>query len=58
MNRVPRPAKDAKKCKINMLKKDGTVPTLNLFKNKRCKGWWPFGAKDSDGARLVVICYL
>ena len=51
---MPRPAKNVKNCKISMLEKNGTVPTLNLFKQKRCKGWWPLAAKDEKGARLVV----
>ena len=51
---MPRPAKNVKNCKISMLEKNGTVPTLNLFKQKRCKGWWPLAAKDEEGARLVV----
>jgi hypothetical protein len=26
---------------IDMLKNDGTVPMISLFKQKRTKGWWP-----------------
>ena len=39
-----------------MLKTDGSVPVVNLFKQKRCKGWWPLYIKneDSDGLELQV----
>ena len=29
---------------------DDTVPTLNLFKQKRVKGWWPFETEDGECA--------
>ena len=55
LNRIPRPAKDAKHCKLSMLKKDGSVPTFNIFKQKQSKGWWPMTSKtDDDGERIVV----
>jgi len=31
-----------------MLRTDGKVPTLNLFKNKRCKGWLPVAAREKN----------
>jgi hypothetical protein len=24
------------------------VPKMNLFRNKRCKGWWPAFAREKD----------
>ncbi|ELU05062.1 hypothetical protein CAPTEDRAFT_184805 [Capitella teleta] len=54
MNRIPKPAKNLKNCSLKMLKKDGSVPTLNLFKNKRCKGWWPMSVKEPDGELKLV----
>ena len=36
-----------------MLRTDGTVPTMNLFKQKRTKGWWPFVAKDEQGELML-----
>jgi len=48
LNRIPKPAKNHKKCSLKMLRTDGKVPTLNLFKNKRCKGWWPVAAREKD----------
>ena len=54
LNKVPKPAKSPKNCNLKLLKKDGSVPTLNLFKNKRCKGWWPMQCKTEEGMELVV----
>ena len=54
LNRIPKPVKNPKNCGLRMLANDGSVPTLNLFKNKRCRGWWPMFAKDSDQLELVV----
>ena len=36
-----------------MLKTDGTVPTMNLFKQKRTKGWWPMYAKDENDELIL-----
>uniref|UniRef100_A0ABM0MBF2 Otoferlin n=1 Tax=Saccoglossus kowalevskii TaxID=10224 RepID=A0ABM0MBF2_SACKO len=49
LNRFPRGAKSAKQCSLDMLKTDGSVPQVSLFKLKRIKGWWPFAAKDENG---------
>jgi len=48
LNRIPKPAKNPKKCTLRLLRTDGKIPTLNLFKNKRCKGWWPVAAREKD----------
>ena len=59
LNKFPRGAKTAKQCNLGMLKTDGTVPTMNLFKQKRTKGWWPMYAKDeNDELILQVYCSL
>ena len=31
-----------------MLKTDGSVPVVNIFKQKRVKGWWPFFIKKDN----------
>ncbi|XP_022089546.1 otoferlin-like isoform X2 [Acanthaster planci] len=48
LNRFPRGAKTAKKCSPDLLKTDGSVPQVNIFKMKRIKGWWPFIAKSQQ----------
>lgn len=53
LNRIPKPAKNVKNCRMKILKKDGTVPCINLFKNKTCKGWWPLIRKTEDGDELM-----
>ena len=55
LNRFPRGAKMVKQCTLDMLKTDGSVPMVNLFKQKRTKGWWPLFIKtDTDGILLQV----
>ena len=66
LNRFPRGAKTVKQCSLDMLKTDGTVPMVNLFKQKRCKGWWPLFIKNTDNdelelqgkveAELILMC--
>jgi Ferlin C-terminus len=39
-----------------MLKTDGSVPMVNIFKQKRVKGWWPFYIKkENEEMELTVI---
>ncbi|ESN95703.1 hypothetical protein HELRODRAFT_114638 [Helobdella robusta] len=47
LTQFPRGAKSSKQCTLDMLKTDGSVPQINLFKHKRVKGWWPFYVKVS-----------
>ena len=56
LNRFPRGAKTVKQCTLDMLKTDGSVPMINLFKQKRTKGWWPLYIKtDNDNALLLQV---
>lgn len=56
LGKMPRPTKDVKKCNLKLLKKDGTVPTLNLFKQKKVKGWWPMAAtNEGTGEEELVV---
>lgn len=42
-----------------MLKTDGTVPVVNIFKAKRVKGWWPFYVKkENEEMELTVRNFL
>ena len=55
LNHFPRGAKTVKQCSLDMLKTDGSVPMMNLFKQKRTKGWWPMYIKtDNDVCELQV----
>ena len=51
--KFPRGAKTAKQCNLGMLRTDGSVPTMNLFKQKRTKGWWPMYAKDENDELML-----
>ena len=48
LNRFPRGAKTAKQCNLGMVKPDVSIPMINLFKQKRTKGWWPLYIKNLD----------
>lgn len=43
---MPKGASHSKYCTLDILKHG--APTINLFKIRRSKGWWPFKANDSD----------
>ncbi|XP_053689019.1 otoferlin-like [Sabethes cyaneus] len=47
LNRFPRGAKSSKLCTLDMLKTDN-VPMVNIFKQKRVRGWWPFFIKKEN----------
>ncbi|KAL0902706.1 hypothetical protein ABMA27_000522 [Loxostege sticticalis] len=54
LNRFPRGAKSSKLCTLDMLRNDGSVPMVNIFKQKRVKGWWPFYIKrDTEEMELT-----
>lgn len=46
LTHFPRGAKSMESCTMI----DESVPTLNLFKQKRVKGWWPFETEDGECA--------
>ncbi|KAF0293526.1 Otoferlin [Amphibalanus amphitrite] len=48
LNRFPRGAKSSKHCTLSLLKNDGSVPMVSIFKQKRVKGWWPFYVKNNN----------
>ena len=55
LNCFPRGAKSSKQCTLSMLKQDGSVPQMSIFKQKRVKGWWPFHVKNElDEMELTV----
>ena len=54
LNQFPRGAKSSKQCTLNMLKQDGSVPQMSLFKHKRVKGWWPFHVKNEGDEEMEL----
>ncbi|XP_045464673.1 otoferlin-like isoform X3 [Harmonia axyridis] len=54
LNKFPRGAKSAKLCTLDILKNDGSVPMVNIFKQKRIKGWWPFFVKKDDNDEMEL----
>lgn len=55
MTRMPRGAKTAKTCTLDLMKQDGTIPQVNFFKMKHMKGFWPFIVNtEEEEAELAV----
>ncbi|KXJ13200.1 Otoferlin [Exaiptasia diaphana] len=42
LTRMPRGAKTAKTCTLDLMKQDGSIPQVSFFKMKHMKGFWPF----------------
>lgn len=55
LNRFPRGAKTAKQCSIDMVIKEQDMPMVNIFKQKRIKGWWPFVARDENDELEITV---
>ncbi|GBN60970.1 Otoferlin [Araneus ventricosus] len=49
LNRFPRGAYSASLCTLDMLRRDGTVPQMSIFKQTCVKGWWPVTARKNRG---------
>ena len=50
------PKNSASSCGLDQLgDADHNVPTDNLFKRKRMKGWWPVYEVDDEGTRLLNV---
>ncbi|KAL6477595.1 hypothetical protein MHYP_G00134300 [Metynnis hypsauchen] len=56
LNRFPRGAKTAKQCTIDMVLNEQDMPMVNIFKQKRIKGWWPFIARDENDEMEITVC--
>uniref|UniRef100_A0A8D0GIT3 Dysferlin n=1 Tax=Sphenodon punctatus TaxID=8508 RepID=A0A8D0GIT3_SPHPU len=46
LNRMPKPAKTAEKCSLELL--DDTERFVSLFEQKTVKGWWPCAAEEEE----------
>lgn len=56
LSAMPEPVNDADHCTLDQLATpDKEVPTTDLFKRKRMKGWWPAYEVDDDGNRLLNV---
>uniref|UniRef100_A0A672QRH7 Otoferlin n=1 Tax=Sinocyclocheilus grahami TaxID=75366 RepID=A0A672QRH7_SINGR len=58
LNRFPRGAKTAKQCSIDMVINEQDMPMVNIFKQKRIKGWWPFVARDENDELEITVSNL
>ena len=58
LTRMPRGAKSAKTCTLDLMKQDGSVPQISFFKIKHIKGFWPFVVNtDEEVPELAVSCF-
>lgn len=55
LNRFPRGAKTAKQCTLDMVLNEQDMPMVNIFKQKRIKGWWPFIARDENDEMEITV---
>lgn len=55
LNRFPRGAKTAKQCTLDMILNEQDMPMVNIFKQKRIKGWWPFIARDENDEMEITV---
>ena len=52
---MPRGAKTAKTCTLDLMKQDGSIPQVSFFKMKHMKGFWPFIVNtEEEEAELAV----
>ncbi|NWV72728.1 DYSF protein, partial [Dasyornis broadbenti] len=51
LNRMPKPAKTAEKCSLDLL--DASAASVSLFEQKTVKGWWPCVAEQEQGKILA-----
>ena len=55
LTRMPRGAKSAKTCTLDLMKQDGSVNQISFFKIKHIKGFWPFVVNtDEEVPELAV----
>ena len=60
LSKMPRGAKSAKSCGLHQLSKDGSIPTMSIFRNRRCRGWWPMVAdsEEESGEQEVTVRHI
>lgn len=49
---MPRGSKDPRDCNLTMMGRD--APKMNLLKQRRTKGWWPFHGFKGDSSTSIV----
>ena len=55
LTRMPRGAKSAKTCTLDLLKQDGSVPQVSFFKIKHIKGFWPFTVNTEEEVPELAV---
>lgn len=61
LNRMPKPAKSARRCSLQQLpsfeegRSSSSVETVSLFEMKRVYGWWPCVAQDPGEEMQLTV---
>lgn len=58
LTRMPRGAKSAKTCTLDLMKQDGSVPQISFFKIKHIKGFWPFVVNTDEEVPELAVSWL
>lgn len=53
LTKIPKGTKTSKSCVLKTFDSPN-YPTMNIFKQKRIKGWWPVTAKDKNGKKELT----
>lgn len=56
LTRMIKGADTAKACRLSMLKNKNR-PTVNLFKEKNVRGWWPMAVFEGDKPGRLAVYY-
>lgn len=61
LNRMPKPAKSARRCSLQQLpsfeegRSSSSVETVSLFEMKRVYGWWPCVAQEAGEEMQLTV---
>lgn len=55
LSRMPRGSTNSKNCTLKLL--EPQIPTINLFKVTRTRGWWPFARSIDAGRYIQAVKY-
>uniref|UniRef100_A0A1I8F3E7 C2 domain-containing protein n=1 Tax=Macrostomum lignano TaxID=282301 RepID=A0A1I8F3E7_9PLAT len=48
LSRLPRALNQLKRAALFQLERDSGVRAISIFRNRRCRGWWPFIGESED----------
>lgn len=57
LHKLPRGSKHYRGCDLSIMNAEKNPMLINLFKQKRIRGWYPFGQVDEDGDLTSAVYY-